>query len=151
MVFLPAQENHDGIQAPSTRFSAMKNTSVMPFSKRLTPPTFLTRPELRTLASFRSIMLKATTKRLSLERFTCVYKKNWYAGERLRPALMGRNEVTAAITAFRRLSFAATAAKCSEESIGTTVAANPSSGAAISKLEPTGLECHARTINELDL
>ena len=43
---------------------------------------------------------------------------------------MERNEVTAAIIAFRRLSFVATAVKCSEESIGTTVAANPSSGAA---------------------
>lgn len=48
----------------------------------------------------------------------------------VKTRLMERNEVTAATTASRRLSFAATAAKCSEESIGTTVAANPSSGAA---------------------
>lgn len=82
------------------------------------------------LASFLSIMLKVTTKRLSQERFTCVYRKNWYAGEWLRPAPMVRNEATAAITASHRLSFVATAVKCSEESTGTTVAANPSSGAA---------------------
>lgn len=128
MAFLPAQVNHDDIQAPSTRFYAMKNTSVMPFFKRLTPLIFLTRPELRTPESFLNIMLKETTKRLSQERFTCVYRKNWYAGEWLRPALMERNEATAAITAFRRLLFAATAVRCLEESIGTTVVANPSSG-----------------------
>ena len=74
-------------------------------------------------------MLKVTTKRLSLERFTCVYRNNWYAGEWLRPALMERNEATAAITASHRLSFVTTAVKCSEEAIGTNVAANPLPGA----------------------
>lgn len=32
-------------------------------------------------ASFRSITLKATMKRLFLGRFTCECRKNWYAGE----------------------------------------------------------------------
>lgn len=127
---LTGEVNHAGIQAPSTRFSATRNTSVMLFFKRLTPLIFLTRPELRTPESFRSIMLKETTKRLFQERFTCACKKNWYAGEWLRPALMVRNEATAATTAFHRLSFTAIVENCSEESIGTTVAASPSSGAA---------------------
>lgn len=67
---LTGPNNPDGIYAPPTRFSATRNTSVTPFFKRLTPLIFLTRPELRTPASFRSIMLKETTKRLFLDRFT---------------------------------------------------------------------------------
>ena len=38
--------------------------------------------------------------------------------------------------------------KCSEGSTGAIVALNLSSGAGISRLEPTGQECHARTVNE---
>ena len=74
-------------------------------------------------------MLKETTKRLFQGRFTYACKKNWYAGDWLRPALMERNEATAAITASHRLSFVTTAVKCSEEAIGTNVAANPLPGA----------------------
>ena len=91
----------------------------MPFSKRLTLLNFLTRPELRTPESFRSIMLKATTRRLFQKKSTCEYKKSWYAGEWLRPVPMERNEVTVATTASHRLSFVATAVRCSEEFIGT--------------------------------
>lgn len=100
------------------------------FSKRLTPLIFLTRPESKTPESFHNIMLKETTKRLSQERFTCACRKNWYAGEWLRPALMERNVATAVTTASHRLSFVATAVKCSEESTGTIAAVNPLSGAA---------------------
>ncbi|MDF9823766.1 hypothetical protein M2475_000113 [Breznakia sp. PF5-3] len=57
-------------------------------------------------------------------------RKNWYTGEWLRPVLMERNEATAASTASHRLLFVVIVVKCSEEFIGTTVAANPSSGAA---------------------
>jgi hypothetical protein len=42
---------------------------------------------------------------------------------------MEKNEATATTTASHRLSFVGTAVKCSEESIGTTVVANPSSDA----------------------
>ena len=43
---------------------------------------------------------------------------------------MAKSAPIAATTALRRLSFAANAVKCSEESTGTIAAANPSFGAA---------------------
>lgn len=58
-------------------------------------------------------------------------RKNWYAGEYSRPAPMAKSAVTAATTASLRLLFAVSVVKCSAESTGTTVAANPSSGAAL--------------------
>ena len=76
-------------------------------------------------------MLKETTKQLFQERFTCVYRKNWYADEWLRPALMERNEATAATTAFHRLSYVATVERCLEKYTRTIAAANPSSSAAL--------------------
>lgn len=127
----PALAKQNGTSAPSTRFSETRNTSVMRFSKRLTPPIFLTRLELRTPASFHNIMLKEITKRLSQEKFICSCKKNWYADEWLRQAPMERNEATAATTASHRLLFVATAVRCSEEFTGTIAAASPSSGAAL--------------------
>ena len=69
-------------------------------------------------------------KQLFRKIFSCGYRKNWYAGEWSRQALMSKSAPTAATTALRRLSFAANAVKCSAEFTGTIAAANPSSGAA---------------------
>lgn len=46
----------NGTQAPSTKFSETRNTSVMPCFKRPTPPTFLTRPELKVMGLFLNTM-----------------------------------------------------------------------------------------------
>lgn len=91
---------------------------------------FRNKTRVKNTGMFHSITLKATTKPLFLKRFTCECRKNQYAGEWLRPAQTERNEATAATTASRRLSFVAIVVKCLEESIGTTVAANPLYGAA---------------------
>lgn len=48
----------------------------------------------------------------------------------------GKNAPTAATTALHRLSFAVNVAKCSAESTGTTMATNPSSGAASAGWSP---------------
>ena len=61
---------------------------------------------------------------------TCEYRKNWCADELLRPAQMARNEATVATTASHKQLFAVIVVKCSEESTGTIVVANPSSGVA---------------------
>lgn len=88
---------------------------------------------------------QATSYEAQVEHYTEYIKKNpeWeFAGIYADDGISGTNtknreefnrmiedcEATAAITAFRRLLFAATAVRCLEESIGTTVVANPSSG-----------------------
>ena len=93
-------------------------------------------------------MWKASTKQSFQRTSSCEYRKNWYAGEWSIQALIAKSAPTAATTALHRLSFAANAVKCSAEFTGTIAAANPSFGAASSRLEPTGQECHARTVNE---
>lgn len=60
-----------------------------------------------------------------------------------------KNEAIAAITASHKSSSAANAVKCSAGSTNRGVKSIV--WRCISKLEPTGLECHARTINGLDL
>lgn len=55
-VFLPVPEEKSGTQAPSTKFSVTRSTSAMPCSKRPTPPTFFTKPELKITVLFHNTM-----------------------------------------------------------------------------------------------
>lgn len=57
-------------------------------------------------------------------------RKNWSAGEWVKPAPTVRNGTTVTITASPKSSSAENAAKCSEGSTGTTEASNQLSGAA---------------------
>ena len=75
-------------------------------------------------------MYKVTTKPLFRKTFTCRYRKNWSAGEWVKPAPTVRNGTTVTITASPKSSSAENAAKCSEGSTGTIVELNLSSGAA---------------------
>ena len=82
------------------------------------------------MALFRNTMRKAITKQLFQRISSYGCRKSWCAGEWSKPVPMAKSAPTAATTALHRLSFAANAAKCSAESTGTTMAANPSSSAA---------------------
>lgn len=75
---VPGKRN--GGRAPSTRFSVTRNILVMHFCKRPIPQIFLTKPELRTTALFRNIMLRIITRRLFRRIFSYGCKKNLYAG-----------------------------------------------------------------------
>ena len=123
------QESEPGAQAVAHELTRRQlkeaNNDLMHFCKRPTPQIFLTKPESRTTALFRNIMLRIITRRLFRRTSSCGYRKNWYADEWSKPVQTVKNAVTAVITVLHSLLFVASAVKCSAESIGTTEVVNP--------------------------
>ena len=73
------------------------------------------------------------------------------AGEWVKPAPTVRNGTTAVTTASPKSSSAVNAVKCSRRLHWNNRGVKSIVWRCISRLESTGLECHARTINELVL
>lgn len=93
-------------------------------------------------------MWKAITKQLFRKIFSYGCRKSWYAGEWSKPVPMAKSATTAATTALRRLSFAGECGEMFRRIHWNNRGCKSIVWRCISRLEPTGQECHARTVNE---
>ncbi len=142
--------NLNSIQAPSARFTAMKSTSVIPFCKRPTPSILLIKPERRIPVSFYSIMLKITTKPLFQKIYMQVQEELVYRRV-FKTIVNGKKHNYSYTHCFSNIIICSNYDEIFRRIHWDNHGYKSIVWRCISRLKVTGLECHARTINELDL
>ena len=100
------------------------------------------------MALFRNIMWRATTKQSFQRTSSCGCSKSWYAGEWSKPVPMAKKRSYSCNHCFTQIVICGECGEMFRRIHWNNHGCKSIVWRCISRLEPTGQECHARTVNE---